>query len=288
MHEVAIVGAGELGGLIAHALARRNASAVVRLIDGHARVAEGKTLDIGQAAAVEGFATAVAGATGLSAASGADVIVIADSAAPAAIAGTATEDWHGDAGVSLIRQANAIAPRALFLCAGTRHRQLVERSVRELHIPRTRMLGSACEAFVSAATAIVALELDVSPRDVTISILGVPPERIVIAWEDASVAGHALTGMVSEPIRRQLTRRIGALWPVGPHALAAGVCKVVDAVSGYSRRPVTCFIAPDDQAGLRMRAAALPVRFAAGGIAEVVMPRLSAVEQTALENAMML
>ena len=111
-----------------------------------------------------------------------------------------------------------------------------------------------------------------SPRDVTMSILGVPPHQIVIAWEHAAVAGFAVTGMISEPMRRQLTRRIGALWPIGPYALAAAVCKVVDTVSGQSRRPVTCFVAPDDQAGLRARAAALPVRLDTSGLVEVMMP----------------
>src|SRR3979490_1368311 len=80
MREVAIVGAGELGGLVAHALARRNSAGLVRLIDESGRVAEGKALDISQAAPVEGFATAVAGATGLSVAAGADIVVIADRA----------------------------------------------------------------------------------------------------------------------------------------------------------------------------------------------------------------
>ena len=98
-------------------------------------------------------------------------------------------DSLGEDGLTLVRRLNAIAPRALFLCAGVSHRELVERSVRELHIPRSRILGSASEAFVAAATAIVALELDVSPRDVALSILGVPPRHIVIAWEDAAVAG---------------------------------------------------------------------------------------------------
>ena len=160
--------------------------------------------------------------------------------------------------------------------------------MRELHIPRSRILGSASEALVAAATAIVALEIDVSPRDVALSILGVPPHHIVIAWEDAAVAGFALTGMMTEPIRRQLTRRIGALWPVGPYALAAAVCKVVDAISGNSRRPVTCFVAPDDQAGVRTRAAALPVRLGSSGIVDVMMPELSVVERVALDNAMLL
>ena len=292
MREVAIIGAGELGGLIAHALARRNAADVVRLIDDTGRVAEGKALDISQAAPVEGFTTAVAGSTGLSAAAGAGVVVIADRVGGPESLGSpgnpGNKEWEGEAALTLIRQLHAIAPRALFLCAGVSHRALVERSVRELHIPRARILGSAGEAFVAAATAIVALEIDVSPRDVALSILGVPPHQIVIAWEDAAVAGFRLTGMITEPIRRQLMRRIGALWPVGPYALAAAVCRVVDAVSGNSRRPVTCFVAPDDQAGIRTRAAALPVRLGPSGIVEVIVPKLSVVERVALDNAMML
>lgn len=289
MREVAIVGAGVLGGLVAHELARRNAAGIVRLIDANRRVAEGKALDISQAAPIEGFACVVTGSTDLSTAAGAAIVVIADRVdGPGSPGHSGHTDWQGEDALTLVRQLNAIAPRALFLCSGVSHRELVERSVRELHIPRWRILGSASEAFVAAATAIVALEIDVSPRDVTLSILGVPPNQIVIGWEHAAVAGFALTGMTSEPIRRQLTRRIGALWPVGPYALASAACKVVHAISGDSRRPLTCFVAPDDQAGIRVRAAALPVRLGSSGIVEVMMPPLSVVERVALDNAMLL
>ena len=61
MQEVAIVGAGELGGALAHVLARREAARTIRLIDDQGRVAEGKALDIAQAAPVEGFATQLSG-----------------------------------------------------------------------------------------------------------------------------------------------------------------------------------------------------------------------------------
>ena len=63
MVEIAIVGAGELGGVTAHALARRNIASTIRLIDDRGRIAEGKALDIAQAAPIEGFATTVTGST---------------------------------------------------------------------------------------------------------------------------------------------------------------------------------------------------------------------------------
>src|SRR5258706_5206290 len=119
MREVAIVGAGELGGLVAHALARRNSAGLVRPIDDSGRVAEGKSLEISQAAPVEGFATAVAGSTDLSAAAGAEIVVIADRA------GSLGNDlWQGEESLTLVRQLNAIAPRAFLLCAGVFHREL--------------------------------------------------------------------------------------------------------------------------------------------------------------------
>jgi malate dehydrogenase len=280
MREVAIVGAGELGGLTAHALARRNIANVVRLIDDSGRVAEGKALDISQAAASEGFATEVAGSADLSAAAGAAIIVIADRVGGA--------EWGGDEALMVVRRLAALAPRAFLLCAGASHRELVERSIRELHIPRTRIIGSAGEAYAAAASAIVALELDVSPDDVALAILGVPPRHVVIGWEHASVAGFAVTSRLTEPARRELTRKIRALWPVGPHTLAAAACKVIEMLSAQSRRPVTCFVGPDDQSGVRSRAAALPVRLDANGIIEVVLPALTPVEQVALDNAMLL
>jgi malate dehydrogenase len=286
MREVAIVGAGELGGLVAYALARQHTAAIVRLIDDNGRVAEGKALDINQASPVEGFATAVSASTDLSNAAGADFVVIADRAAGQGRTGS--QDWRGDDAVSLIRRLNSVAPRARFLCASASHREVVERSIREIRTGRSRILGTAAEAFAAAATAIVALEMDVSPRDVALSVLGVPPRQIVVGWEHASVAGFSITGMIGEPTRRMLTQRISALWPVGPYAQAAAVAKVLDVLSGRSRRPVTCFVGPDDQAGIRTRAAALPVKLGASGLIEVMVPVLSAVERVALDNAMLL
>ena len=280
MREVAIVGAGELGGLIAHAVARQDAADVVRLVDEAGRVAEGKALDIAQAAPVEGFAAAVSGSTDIATATSADIIVFADRAAGG--------DWQGDDALSMMRRMRAVAPRALVICAGLNHRELVHRSARELHVPRSRIVGSAAEAFAAAARAIVALELDVSPREVALSVLGVPPGAIVIAWEDATVSGLGLREMISDPVRRRLTRRIGALWPVGPYALASAACKVIDASAAGSRRPVICFVAPEDAPGVSTRTAALPVRLGSEGITEVIRPPLSAAERIALENAMLL
>ncbi len=280
MREVAIIGAGELGGAAAHALARSNLVQSVRIIDAERRVAEGKALDIAQAAPVEGFATRTSGGTDLSLAAGAFLVIIADR-----IAGG---EWRGEDALALLKRLSQTAARAVMVCAGPSQHELVERGVCELGLSRTRLFGSAPESLAAAARALVALAVNGSPRDVALSVLGLPPEHTVIPWSDATVAGLSLTRLVDEPTRRQLAMRVSALWPTGPYALAAAATSVVEAMTGRSRRILSSFVAPDLATGRHARTTAMPVRLGASGIVEMVSPSLSAVEQVALDNAMML
>jgi malate dehydrogenase len=280
MEHIAIIGAGELGGALAHVLARRDLAATIRLVDETGRVAEGKALDITQAAPIEGFATGLLGSADLSAAGGAAVVIIADR-----VGGTA---WQGADGLMLLKRLTELASRSVILCAGASQRELVDDGVRTLHIARERLFGTAPEALAAGARAMVALEMDASPRDVALSILGVPPSRVVIPWEEATSAGFALTKLLDEPARRRVGARIAALWPPGPYALAAAAAKAVESMSGRTRAVVSCFVAPDDAGGVRTRTAALPARLGLSGIERIVLPTLSAVDRVALDNAMLL
>jgi malate dehydrogenase len=269
MHEVAIIGAGELGGALAHVLARRDAVRSVRLVDEKGRVAEGKALDIAQAAPVEGFATRMTGSTDVATAAGASVIVLADRVAGG--------EWQGDDALQLVRQLARSAPEAMLLCAGAAQRDTIDVGVRELRVSRARLFGSAPEALAS---------VNGSPRDVALSVLGVPPSHAVVLWHDATLAGFSIASLLDEPTRRRLSTRIAALWPPGPYALATAATMVIEAMAGRSRRIASCFVAPDPSEGRRTRTAALPVRLGPAGIEDVVVPSLSVVERVALENAM--
>src|SRR5262245_21368635 len=96
MQDVAIIGAGELGGAIAHRLARCNVVRSIRIIDGAGTVAAGKALDILQASPTERFATQVRGATDVSYAAGAEIVVVADRVEQG--------EWNGDEASLLLKQ----------------------------------------------------------------------------------------------------------------------------------------------------------------------------------------
>jgi malate dehydrogenase len=278
--DVAIVGAGELGGAIAHRLAQRDLVSRIRLVDESGSIAAGKALDIMQAAPIGNFATRVEGAAGVTSAIGAPMLVIADRAAGG--------DWSDEEGLLLLSRLGSRAAKPLVLFAGAGHRELIERGSRELGFPRTRLFGSAPEALVGAIRAIVAIEVNASPRDVALTVLGVPPAHAVVAWEDATIGGLAATRLLPTPSRRRLEARVPDLWPPGPHTLAAAAVCVIEAVLERSKREVSCFVAPDDSAGRRMRAGALPTRLGPGGIASVAIPPLNGRDRVALETAMLL
>jgi malate dehydrogenase len=280
MRDVVILGAGELGGTLAHALARRETAAAIRLVDEAGSVAAGKALDIMQAAPIEGFATRVTGRNDLAMSGAADVIVVADAADGG--------EWIGDQALLLLKRLRAMAEHSVVVCAGAGARDLVERGVRELGYRRDRLLGSAPEALAGAVRALVAIEADGSVRDVGLTVLGVPPGHTVIPWDDATIAGFAATRVLDEPARRRLGARVAPLWPPGPIALAAAAASVIDAIAGRSRRTVCAFVAPDDAAGRRARTAAVPVRLGPAGIVRVELPALSVRDQVAFDNAVLL
>ena len=280
MDRVVVVGAGELGGLVAHALARRHVAQEICVIDDNGRAAQGKALDIMQSAPVEGFSSTVVGSSDIGLVGGATVVVIAD-----AMGGP---EFQSDAGLALVKRIRDFAPKSMVVGAGAAHRDLVDRAVRELHVPRDRFVGSAPEALVSGVRGLVAAHLRASPRDVALTVLGVPPEHVIVAWEDAVVGGFAFSRLVSEPERRRIEASLGRLWPPGPYALAAAAAKVLETMLGRSERVVTCFVAPDDREKHRTRTAALPVRLGRAGLVDVVLPELDGRDRVRFDNAILL
>jgi malate dehydrogenase len=280
MSDIAILGAGELGGALAHALALRDIARTIRLIDSAGSVAAGKALDLMQAAPIQSFSTRIAGSTDISTMGGASLVVIADRAGAG--------EWQGDDGAVLLKQIARMAAGSVVVCAGASQRELVERGVLELGFARTRLFGSAPEALASAIRAIVALEVNGSVKDVAVGVVGVPPAHTVVNWEDATIAGFAATRVIDEPARRRLASMVVPLWPPGPYALAAAAADVAAAIAGHSRRALSCFVAPDVQAGRKTRTSALPVRLGDDGIVRVDDPPLSVSGRVALETAMLL
>lgn len=274
---IAIIGAGALGGALAHKIALRNRVDEVRLIDTEGRVAEGKALDIRQASPVEQFSTRVTAADSLAAAAGAEAVLIADAASD-------QREHAGEAGLALLRQLSRTIGPTPIVCAGASQRELIARAVDELHLDRARIVGSAPFALESAVRALAALEFDGSAVEISLRIVGVPPRAAVIAWEEAATSGEPLTAHIPPHALALLSRRLPSLWPPGPYVLASAAARVAEALTYGSRRRFSCFVSMGS-GPLRGAVVAMPVEIGPGRIRRIVEPSLTRQEKTMLENA---
>lgn len=272
MSVIAIIGAGALGGALAHKLAARGRVREVRLIDAAESVARGKALDIVQSGPVEGFGTAVHAHGSVHAAVGADVIVFADSVAGA--------EHSGEAGLALARQLIMAGSTAPLLFAGVTQRELMARCATELHVPPARLVGSAPLALAASLRALSAVVLDASAVEISLNVLGVPPRDTVVTWQEGSVSGQPLSTVMGPHEIAALSARVASLWPPGPYALGSAGCRVAEALGQGSRRQYSCFV----DVG-RGRVTAMPVELQRGGIKRIIEPSLTRQERTQLENA---
>jgi malate dehydrogenase len=274
---VAVIGSGPLGGALAQKLALRNRVPEIRLIDPHSGMAQGKALDILQSAPIESFSARLGAAQTLHSAAGAAAIVFAD-------AGATGTEHVGEAALALVRQIAAMERTSPLVFAGANQQELIGRAVGELHLERTRVLGTASTALESALRALAGLSMDSSGVEVQLQIVGAPPARVAVGWEAASCHGQPLRSLVAPHVLSALTARIPSLWPPGPLALASAAARVVEAIVNGSRRQFSCFVSLDAGPS-RNSVAAMPVVVGPRGVDRVLEPALTRLERTQMENA---
>jgi malate dehydrogenase len=270
---VAILGAGPIGGAVAHRLAQRARVAAIRLIDASGNVAAGKALDIRQSGPVERFDTLVDAADDVRAAASAAAVIVADEAAGG--------EWVGERGLALIRRLAEIGVTAPLVFAGPSQTSLIETAYRELKIPAPRLVGSAAGALASAIRALVGLDLGISTVDVAVA--GRPP-AVTIAWTSATAGGALVTERVPAHRLLAIAQAAPKLWPPKPYAIASATAPIVEALLDGSRQRHQAMTIVDGELGVRGRAVLLPLELGRQRVLSHALPSLSPQERTELMN----
>lgn len=284
MATVCILGAGELGGAVAEALARGERVSRVVLIDAAGSVvpgsvAAGKALDLQQAGAVAGFHTRLDGTDDFTRVAGCAVCVVADRA------GAPPAEWQGDDGLALLTRLDPYLDTAPIVFAGPAQAGLLGAAEREAHLSRRRLIGSAPEALAAAITAVVAMEAGCSPAEVRLTVLG-SPSGFMVPWSEASIGGFALERVLTQVQLSRLEARATRLWPPGPYTLGLAAARVAEAVVSSSRRAYSVLTVLSGEFGVTGKVAAMPSRMTPEGIAETRVPTLTTRERVLLETAL--
>ena len=280
MSLVVIIGAGEIGGAVARALASRGRVTGVRLIDANEPVARGKALDLMQSGPVSRSDTYVDGASDLAASAGASAIVLADP--------VGASEWSGENALTALRRlkTGGYLEHSVLICAGAAQHELMQRGFDELGLSRRRVIGSAPESVASTARALVAIEAGAASNQVALMVVGRPPGRFVIPWSEASVAGYSVSALLTPAQLHHIERRLRGLWPPGPAAMGTAAAVFCESVATGSRRVFSAFVSLDRDNGTKAPVCAWPVSIGASGLERVSTPALSARDQVVVDEVL--
>jgi malate dehydrogenase len=297
--KIALIGAGQIGGTLAHLLGLKELGDVV-LFDIAEGVPQGKALDIAESSPVDGFDAAFEGANDYSSIAGADVCIV--TAGVARKPGMSRDDLLGinlkvmkSVGEGIAKHA----PDAFVICITNPLDAMVWALQKFSGLPAQKVVGMAGVLDSARFRHFLAEEFNVSVKDVTAFVLGGHGDTMVPLTRYSMVAGIPLPDLIKmgwstqEKIDAivQRTRDGGAeivgLLKTGSafYAPAASAVSMAESYLKDQRRVLPAAAHVDGAYGLKGLYLGVPVVIGANGIEKVIEIGLNKDEKAMLDKS---
>ena len=195
-NKIALIGAGMIGGTLAHLIGQKQLGDVV-LFDVAEGMPQGKSLDISQASPVEGFDAHYKGTNSYSDLEGADVCIV--TAGVPRKPGMSRDDLLG-INLKVMDQVGAgikkYAPGAFIICVTNPLDAMVWALQKASGLPTNMVVGMAGVLDSARFRYFLAAELGVSVEDVSAFVLGGHGDTMVPLVRYSTVAGIPLPDLV--------------------------------------------------------------------------------------------
>ena len=297
--KIALIGAGQIGGTLAHLAAIKELGDVV-LFDIAEGTPQGKALDIAQSGPVEGFDAALKGANSYEDIAGADVCIV--TAGVPRKPGMSRDDLLGinlKVMKSVGEGIKAHAPNAFVICITNPLDAMVWALQQFSGLPANKVVGMAGVLDSARFRHFLSVEFNVSMKDVTAFVLGGHGDTMVPLVRYSTVAGIPLPDLVEMGWTTQekmdaivqRTRDGGAeivgLLKTGSafYAPAASAIEMAEAYLKDQKRLLPCAAYVDGAYGLSGMYVGVPTIIGAGGIERIVDIKLNKDEQAMLDKS---
>ena len=297
--KIALIGAGQIGGTLAHLAAIKELGDVV-LFDIAEGTPQGKALDIAQSGPIEGFDASLKGANSYADIAGADVCIV--TAGVPRKQGMSRDDLLG-INLKVMKAVGeglkAHAPDAFVICI-TNPLDAMVWALREFSgLPHHKVVGMAGVLDAGRFRHFLSLEFNVSMKDVTAFVLGGHGDTMVPLARYSTVAGIPLPDLVKmgwttqEKLDSiiQRTRDGGAeivgLLKTGSafYAPAASAIEMAEAYLKDQKRLLPCAAYVDGAFGLDGLYVGVPVILGAGGVELLVEIQMDTAEQAMFQKS---
>ena len=199
MKKISLIGAGQIGGTLAHLIGIKELANEVVLFDVASGIAKGKALDIAQSSSVDGFDVKFSGTDNYEDIKNSDVIIV--TAGVPRKPGMSRDDLLG-INLKIIKQvAEGIkqhAPNAFVICITNPLDVMVMAFQKYSNLPSNKVVGMAGILDSSRFKLFLSLELNVPVKEIEAMVMGGHGDTMVPLPRFTKVSGKPLLELVKE------------------------------------------------------------------------------------------
>ena len=298
-HRIALIGAGQIGGTLAHLIGLKELGDVV-LFDIMEGIPHGKALDLVESSPIEGFDVKFAGTNSYDALQGADVCIV--TAGVPRKPGMSRDDLLS-INLKVMEQVGSgirkYAPEAFVICITNPLDAMVWALQKACGLPRNMVVGMAGVLDSARFRYFLADEFNVSVEDVTAFVLGGHGDTMVPLVRYSAVAGIPIPDLIKIGWTSQAridaivqrTRDGGAeivnLLKSGSafYAPAASAISMAESYLKDKKRVLPCAACLNGEYGIKDLYVGVPVVIGAKGIERIVEIQLNGAERAMFEKS---
>jgi malate dehydrogenase len=295
VNKITVVGAGNVGATAAQRIAEKELARHVVMVDVAEGIPQGKGLDQYQSAPIEGFDSLVIGTNGYEETAGSDIVVI--TAGIPRKPGMSRDDLlNTNAGImkSVCEQVKTSSPNATIIVVSNPLDVMCYVAKKITGFPRERVIGMAGVLDTARYRAFLAMELNVSVRDIQALLLGGHGDTMVPLTRYTTISGIPVSQLIP-PARLaeivQRTRDGGA--EIVKHlktgsayyAPSAGAVQMVESIVRDQKRILPCAAWLDGEYGMSGLYLGVPCKLGKGGLEQIIQVELSDDERNELERS---
>jgi malate dehydrogenase len=290
--KITVVGGGHVGATTAQRLAELELANEIVLLDILEGMAKGKALDLWESAPVQGYDTRLTGGSDYGLSEGSDIVIV--TAGLARKPGMSRDDLlkkNAEIIQGISKEIRDRSPDAIVLMVTNPLDVMAYVALKVTGFDRKRVIGMAGVLDTARFRSFIALELDVSVRDVMAMVLGGHGDSMVPLPRYSTVAGIPLPHLLDDDEIEALvdrTRKGGGeiveLLGSGSafYAPSAAVVEMAAAIVRDHNRILPCAAWLQGEYGLSDVFVGVPLKLGAGGIKEIVEIELTGEEKKAL------
>lgn len=293
--KVTVVGAGNVGATCANVLAHREIANEVVLLDIKEGFAEGKALDIWETSPINLYDTRLTGSTNdYSKTKGSEVVVIT-SGLPRKPGMSRDDLIATNAGIvkSVTEQVIRYSPDAKIIIVSNPLDVMTYAAYLTAKVDSKRVFGMAGVLDTARYRSFLAMELDVSPKDIQAVLMGGHGDTMVPLPRYTTVAGIPVTELIDSHTLDAIIERtkkgggeiVNLLGTSAWYAPGAAAAQMVEAVVRDQKRIFPCCVWLNGEYGLSDIYLGAPVKLGRNGVEKIIELQLNDQEKALLYDS---